>query len=186
MSQEELQVVTNYNGRPICVVGRGIVTDSRVLPASTSRVHFAYRKDNGSTLSISDEQSTVVNIPAGEITLLYNALSLTGNLTLEAANGTSESLIVRGVNGSNTLNPLLVDITTTYTVPLNKAIILAEGNLVVSTDSSVKVFVGNTAQTINADTPLSVNTDSSLFTLPPSQNNITISGQGKAIIFDIN
>lgn len=186
MSQEEIQVIRIDSGRTVCAVSRGFVTGLRVISASTSRAHFAYRKDNGSTLSISDEQSTVVNIPAGEITWLYNTLTSTGNLTLQAANGTSESLVVRGVNGSDVSNPLLVDVTTTYVVPLNKAVLLAEGNLVVSTDSSVEAFVGNTAQTITADTPLSVNTDSSLFTLPPSQNNITVTGQGKVIIFDIN
>lgn len=185
MSQEDLQIILSDRGRPICVIGRGLVSGTRTLSASTSRVHFAYRKENGSTLSISDEESNVIDIVAGQITQLYGALALTGNLTLQAANGTSESLIVRGVNGSNTLNPLLVDIANTYAVPFNKVALLAEGNLVISTDTSVKIFVGNTAQTIDASNPLSVNTDSSLFTLPPSQNNTTISGQGKVIIFDV-
>lgn len=179
------QVIRNNDNKVIYAVNMGVLADGETKTVKPYGATHAYRKVATSTLVLSNSTSQVLSFEPGAITDL-SLMSGPGQFTLSASNGQTETYVFRPSDDVSLSNIQVVTIAGAYTLPANTYGVLVEGlSLTITSNALVNVYIGNTAHQVDTNTSIQANTKAAHYSIPASQHEVTIAGDGKIVTFNV-
>jgi hypothetical protein len=158
---------------PDFVVSRSPLPADSIIAFDVSVGDLLYRTNDGSVLTFLEGTSntSLVGTTLNPDTLLSipNVFG-PGPIRFLTGNTQPFSYTVVVLRDKNAVNPQLINVSDSYTVPANTFAVLVEG--------TITAPVGNTTTTMNVD--------EDIYAIGKKEQQYTVTGNGKLVIFDIN